>query len=129
VEGLEDEREAKSEIRMFDLLLEQAATEDVLFSARHLSLPLEWFDRFFPLWMEPEELGNIPAEELRLYRQMNGSRPLKELVLAETSLRQERMDMVLLQLQNGNLALLPRALDEIQSRGRKRSAWVKKLLG
>jgi hypothetical protein len=129
VEGLEDEREAKSEIRMFDLLLEQAATEDVLFSARHLSLPLEWFDRFFPLWMESEEPGSASDEELQFYRQMDGTRSLKELVLAHSDLRQERMDMVLLQLQNGNLALLPRSVDELQSKGRKRSAWLKKLLG
>src|SRR2546430_1357047 len=36
VDSVEEERDAKSEIRMFDLLLEQAAAEEVLFSARHL---------------------------------------------------------------------------------------------
>jgi len=135
VEGLEDEREAKSEIRMFDLLLEQAATEEVLFSARHLSLPLEWFDRFFPLWVEPDEPERdereIPREELDFYRRMDGSRSLRELVLEREDRRQERMDLVLLELQNGHLALLPRPLEELRARGGrgKKNPWVRKLLG
>jgi hypothetical protein len=129
VEGLEDEREPKSEIRMFDLLLEQAATEEVLFSARHLSLPLEWFDRFYPVWVEPDETADVPQDDLRFYRLMDGSRSLRELVFEDEHRKQERMDLLLLQLQNGQLALLPKPLGELRSRWGKRNPWIKKLLG
>ena len=131
VEALEEELEAKSDVRMFDLLLEQAASEEVLFSARHLSLPLEWLDRFFPLWVNTGEGAAPTAEELAFYRRLDGSRSLRELVLTdvEPEARQERMDLVLLQLQQGQLALLPRPIEELRSRDRGfRKAWVQRFL-
>lgn len=132
VERLEEDSDAISEIRMFDLLLEQAASEEVLFTARHLSLPLEWFDRFFPLWVEGEGGGedDLPPDERALYALMDGSRSLRELVLDQPERRDERMDLVLLQLQKGQLALLPRPLAEIRALGRGNSnPWLRRFLG
>jgi hypothetical protein len=133
VDGLEEETESKSEIRMFDLLLEQASEEDVLFTPRHLSLPLEWLDRFFPLWVESlDDATGLAADEHAFYRSMDGSRSLGDLVLngVEPRRRQELMDMVLLQLQQGKLALLPRPLAEIQALGKgSRNPWLRRFLG
>jgi hypothetical protein len=133
VERLDEHHDATSEIHVFDLLLEQAASEEVMFSARHLALPLEWFDRFFPLWVADEnapEAEDLPADERELYRRMDGSRSLRELVLDEPAQRNERMDLVLLQLQKGQLALLPRPLAELQALGRgSRNPWIRRLMG
>jgi hypothetical protein len=132
VDRLDDDFEPSSEIRMFDLMLEQAASEEVLFTARHLSLPLEWFDRFFPLWVEDglEVAPDHPEEERELYALMDGSRSLRELVLAQPARRSERMDLVLLQLQKGQLALLPRPLAELKALGRGiRNPWLRRFMG
>ena len=128
---VEEEHDSKSEIRMFDLLLEQAAEEEVLFSARHLSLPLEWLDRFFPLWVEGDE-NAASEDEMVFFRSMDGSRSLRELVLpnAASQRREELMDLVLLQLQKGQVALLPRPLAEIQALGRGvKNPWLRRLMG
>ena len=69
------------------------------------------------------------AEDLAFNRLMDGSRSWGELVLTEEGRRQERMDLVLLQLQNGHLALLPRPIAELRAHGKgKKNPWVRKLL-
>ena len=131
IDRLDEAGDRSSEIRMFDLLLEQAASEEVLFSARHLSLPLEWLDRFFPLWVESEEGDAEPvgADEAAFYRRMDGSRSLGDL-LDDPSRRQERMDLVLLELQKGRLALLPRPLPEIKALGSGvKNPWLRRFMG
>ena len=132
VEGLEEHGDSISEIHMVDLLLEQAASEEVLFSARHLALPLDWFDRFFPLWVEDERSGGaqpLAPDERELYTRMDGSRSLRELVLEDPARRDARMDLVLLQLQKGQLALLPRPLAELRAMGRgSHNPWLRRLL-
>jgi hypothetical protein len=132
VEGLEEAADSRSEIRMFDLLLEQATAEEVLFSPRHFSLPLEWLNRFFPLWVEGEVAAPERADEQAFYELMDGSRSLGDLVLGEVEpeRRQERMDLVLLQLQKGQLALLPRPLAELKALGKgSRNPWLRRFLG
>jgi hypothetical protein len=131
VERLDEESAVSSEIRLFDLMLEQATEEEVLFSPRHLSLPLEWLHRFYPLWVEGEEAAPVRADELAFYRLMDGSRSLGDLVLTDVPAdrREERMDLVLLQLQKGHLALLPRPIEELRSQSRGfRKAWVQRFM-
>jgi hypothetical protein len=132
VEGLEEAADSRSEIRMFDLLLEQATEEEVLFTPRHFSLPLEWLKRFFPLWVEGGSAEVVGADELGFYQLMDGSRSLADLVLAEVQpeRREERMDLVLLQLHKGQLALLPRPLAELKALGKgSRNPWLRRFMG
>lgn len=134
VERLDEESNASSEIRMFDLMLEQANEEEVLFSPRHLSLPLDWLHRFYPLWVEGEgeDPDPVRADELAFYRLMDGSRSLGDLVLTDVPAdrREERMDLVLLQLQKGQLALLPRPLAELRALGKgARNPWLRRFMG
>lgn len=138
VDRLDEESGASSEIRMFDLMLEQANEEEVLFSSRHLSLPLDWLHRFYPLWVEEnerveaEEIRPVRADELAFYRLMDGSRSLGDLVLTDVPAdrREERMDLVLLQLQKGQLALLPRPLAELKALGKgARNPWLRRFMG
>ncbi|HEV8241969.1 MAG TPA: DUF4388 domain-containing protein [Thermoanaerobaculia bacterium] len=132
VDRLDEVSGASSEIRMFDLMLEQANEEEVLFSPRHLSLPLEWLHRFYPLWVEGEEIEAVRADEMAFYRLMDGSRSLGDLVLTDVPAdrREERMDLVLLQLQKGQLALLPRPLAELKALGKgARNPWLRRFMG
>lgn len=138
VDRLDEESGASSEIRMFDLMLEQANEEEVLFSSRHLSLPLDWLHRFYPLWVEEnerveaEEIRPVRGDELAFYRLMDGSRSLGDLVLTDVPAdrREERMDLVLLQLQKGQLALLPRPLAELKALGKgARNPWLRRFMG
>jgi hypothetical protein len=121
------------EIRLFELLMEQAAQEDVVFTSRHLSLPLEVLQEFFPVWVEPEREDAEAAEEadpaaVDFYRAMDGTRSLHQLVLEAEHDRERRMELVLLQLRRGNLALLPRSLPELRSRQpAARRAWLRRL--
>ncbi len=118
-----------TEIRILDLLMEQAAEEEVLFSGRHLSLPLQAFDRFYPVWLEVEsELSEMSPEALQLCRRMDGSNSIHTLVISAGRQREERMETVLVELRKGNLVLLPRPLDEMTSmRDQKRGAWLRRL--
>jgi Domain of unknown function (DUF4388) len=132
VERLDEESNASSEIRLFDLMLEQANEEEVLFSSRHLSLPLDWLHRFYPLWVEGDGIEPVRADEMAFYRLMDGSRSLGDLVLTDVPAdrREERMDLVLLQLQKGQLALLPRPIAELRALGKgTRNPWLRRFMG
>lgn len=134
VEGVEEEKDSTNEVRMFDMLLEQAAEEEVLFTPRHFSLPLEWLNRFFPLWVDAEgaDAETPLADELAFYRLMDGNRSLGDLVLSEVEPQQRamRLDLVLLQLQKGRLALLPRPLADLKALGKgSLNPWVRRFMG
>lgn len=131
VEGLEEANERGSGvIELFDLMLEQAAEEEVLFSSSHLSLPLEWLDRFFPLWVEDGADSDAVSPDHEFHRSLDGSRSLRQLLNAEPDRQKERMEMVLVQLQQGRLALLPRPVEELRALGKgARNPWLRKLMG
>lgn len=127
--GEETVGRVSKEIRIFDLLMEQAAEEEVVFSAHHLSLPLEVLERFFPVWIEPGKREEDDGEDERAFLEaMDGSSSLHELVLDDEESREEKMELILLELRRGNLALLPRPLDEFVDRSKRgRGAWLSRL--
>jgi hypothetical protein len=118
-----------TEIRILDLLMEQAAEEEVLFSGRHLSLPLQTFDRFYPVWLEVEsEAASLDPEALSLCRQMDGSNSVHALIIDAGGARATRMEALLVELRKGNLVLLPRPLEEMTSvRDSARGGWLRRL--
>jgi hypothetical protein len=134
VDRLEEDDEAKrsTAVALYELMLDEAAEEELLLSARHLALPIEWLDRFFPLWVEAAD-GAAPGltrEDAEFCRQLDGSRSLQQLLQLEPPKRKQRLELVLLQLRNGQLALLPRPLAELRALGEgARNPWFKKLWG
>ncbi|MDX1632830.1 MAG: DUF4388 domain-containing protein [Thermoanaerobaculia bacterium] len=124
-------RGSSTEIRIFDLLMEQAAQEEVLFSRRHLSLPLEVLDEFYPVWMEPESREmSLPSEVEAFRRRMDGSVSLRSLIMEEGADRGRRMEILLLELRKGNLVLLPRPRSEMDSSEEGRGeGWLGRILG
>ena len=131
IESVGDETGGRTstEIRILDLLMEQAAEEEVLFSGRHLSLPLQAFDRFYPVWLEVEsETVDLTVSDLDLCRRMDGSNSIHTLVVDAGGEREKRMETILKELRKANLVLLPRPLEEMTSLADKtREAWMRRL--
>lgn len=127
-EGVESR--SGSEIRMLDLLMEQAVEEEeVVFSRRHLSLPIEILEGFFPVWVEELDLSGFDDEEREFYRAIDGSRALDELVVQAGDARDRRMELVLVQLRRGTLALLPKPVSELEREPRTGGGWLTKIFG
>ena len=129
--GEEDGGRSSVELKIFDLLMDQAAQEEVLFSQRHLALPIDVLDRCYPVWMEFQEGREPPSPEVLAFcRRMDGTKSLRRLVLEDGGDRERRMETILLELRSGNLALLPRPVAEIEAAGRKGwLGWLKGLVG
>lgn len=102
------------EISVYDLLLEQAMEEQGA-TLNQPGLPLEVLQRFYPVWVrEPlAEEGEEAPEARAFYQQLDGSRTLAEVLPAEGAARLRDLDLFLLQLRKGNLALLPAPPDSL----------------
>ena len=106
---------------VYDLLLEQATEEQVLVARRHMAMPLDLLERCYPVWVaEPtaEEQKRMPARARDFYARFDGKTSLGEAFSGDARLRGREMDLLLLQLQKGRLALLPG--DAREARGGRR---------
>jgi len=123
------------EIRVYDLLLAQAAEEQILQARQHLMVPLELLSRFYPICVnEPsaDERRGLPAELQEFYLRFDGRRTLKDLFSADPSLLSKELDLLLQQMHSGNVALLPAPLDELEAEADRRGdsalrRWWRKL--
>ncbi|HEX9798654.1 MAG TPA: DUF4388 domain-containing protein [Thermoanaerobaculia bacterium] len=108
-----------TELRLADLLIEQVAEEQSLYLKQHLSIPFEALERFVPIWVRSLD----SAEETRssrdvraFYEQIDGRRDLAELLAGvDRDERVRRMDRLVLQLRKGALALLPAAVETLET--------------
>ena len=124
------------EMSIYDLLLEQATEEQALVARRHMAVPLDLLERCYPVWVaEPsaEEQKRIPAKARDFYVRLDGRTPLAQAFSNDARLRGREMDLLLLQLQKGSLAILPAPIDNLekQAEGRSPSAvqrWLRRLL-
>ncbi|HQP93967.1 MAG TPA: DUF4388 domain-containing protein [Thermoanaerobaculia bacterium] len=106
----EDPAASSREIHLADLLVEQAAEEEVLFFRSQLAFPLDLLESFHPVWVRelpPEESQRMPARVAAFYDSIDGETPLRTLLAAEPAERGKRMELLALQLRKGSLALLP----------------------
>lgn len=105
------------EMTVHDLLLEQATQEQVLVARRHMAVPLDLLERWVPVWVgEPsaEEQRRMPARARDFYARFDGATPLADAFSGDPRARAREMELLLLQLQKGRLALLPAALDALE---------------
>lgn len=105
------------ELSVFDLLLEQATEEQVLVARRHMAVPLDLLERCYPVWvLEPseEEQRRIPVKARDFYARFDGRTPLGEAFSGDPRQRGRELDLLMLQLQKGSLALLPAPLEKIE---------------
>ncbi|HTQ81242.1 MAG TPA: DUF4388 domain-containing protein [Thermoanaerobaculia bacterium] len=119
----EDWGSGTHEMSVYDLMLEQATEEQVLVARRHMAVPLDLLERIYPVWVgEPaaEEQKRMPARARDFYARLDGLTPLGEAFSGDARLRGREMDLLLLQLQKGRLALLPTSLNRLEAEADER---------
>ncbi len=119
----EDHASSTHEMSVYDLLMEQATEEQVLVARRHMAIPLDLLERCYPVWVaEPatEEQKRMPARARDFYARFDGKTALAEAFSGDARLRGREMDLLLLQLQKGSLALLPAPLDKLEQDAEQR---------
>src|SRR6202035_3721822 len=120
--GEEAER-GTHEMSVYDLLLEQATEEQVLVARRHMAVPLDLLERCYPVWVaEPsaDEQKRMPARARDFYARFDGLTPLEQAFSGDPRLRGREMDLLLLQLQKGRLALLPSPVSKLEEEAESR---------
>lgn len=113
----DDPSHGTHEMSVYDLLLEQAAEEQVLVARRHMAVPLDLLERCYPVWVaEPDddERARMPARARDFYARFDGATRLADAFSGDLRLRGREMDLLLLQLQKGRLALLPASLEQLE---------------
>ncbi len=111
------------EMSVYDLLLEQATDEQALVSRRHMAVPLDFLERCYPVWVEEpseEEQTRMPSRVRDFYARFDGRTPLGEAFSGDPRARGKEMDLLLLQLQKGRLALLPAPVERLEEAAEKR---------
>lgn len=129
--GEEVAASSSMELRVADLLLEQAAEEQVLFSKQHLALPVDVVNRFCPVWVaDPaaEERERMPRWAAELAAKIDGHTRLEAVWAGDHTERHRQADFLVLQLRKGTLALLPEPVDDLERRGRAKG-WLQRVFG
>jgi hypothetical protein len=119
----EEAESGTHEVSVYDLLLEQATEEQVLVAHRHMAVPLELLERSVPVWVgEPTEgeKGRMPARARDFYIRFDGATSLGDAFSPDPRERGHEMDLLLLQLQKGRLALLPAPLEQLELEAEQR---------
>jgi hypothetical protein len=124
---IEDVREAADhgthELSLYDLLLEQAAEEQALVARRHMAVPLDMLERCYPVWVgepTPEEQRRMPARARDFFARFDGRTSLGEAFSGDPRARGREMDLLLLQLQKGRLAILPAPIERLEEEAERR---------
>ncbi len=111
------------EMSVYDLLLEQATEEQVLVARRHMAVPLDLLERCYPVWVEEpaeDEQTRMPAKARDFYARFDGRTSLGNAFSGDARVRGREMDLLLLQLQKGRLALLPAPVDHLEQAAERR---------
>lgn len=111
------------EMSVYDLLLEQATDEQALVSRRHMAVPLDYLERCYPMWVEEpaeEEQTRMPSKVRDFYARFDGRTPLGKAFSGDARARGKEMELLLLQLQKGRLALLPAPVETLEEAAEKR---------
>jgi hypothetical protein len=111
------------ELSVYDLLLEQATEEQVLVARRHMAVPLDLLERCYPVWVEEpaeDEQTRMPARARDFYARFDGRTSLGDAFSGDARIRGREMDLLLLQLKKGRLALLPAPVERLEEQAERR---------
>jgi hypothetical protein len=111
------------ELSVYDLLLEQATEEQVLVARHHMAVPLDLLERCYPVWVEEpaeDEQARMPARARDFYARFDGQTSLGNAFSGDARLRGREMDLLLLQLKKGRLALLPAPVEHLEEQAERR---------
>jgi hypothetical protein len=119
IDAVEEPPEPRTfEVTVYDLLLEQATEDQVLVARRHMAVPLDLLERWYPVWVaEPslEEQRRIPERARAFFARLDGRTSLADAFSGDARQRGRELDLFLLQLQKGSLAILPAPLDRLEA--------------
>ena len=111
------------EIQLYDLLMEQAAEDQILEARDHLMVPVDLLADFYPIWVNelPAEARRSLSPELQeFYLNMDGRRVLRDLFSRDPSVMSRELDLLLRQLRERNVALLPNSLAQLEADAQRR---------
>lgn len=112
-----------TEISLLDVMMEQQASEErTLLSERHFSVPLDLLVHLVPAWTrrrDPrDDRDEVPgAAESRFLAGINGRSPIRDLLSTSAEARSRQLDLLLVELRRGRIALLPAPLGELDLQG------------
>lgn len=132
----ESPKPASREMHLAELLVEQAAEEQVLFFRNHLAFSLNLLDEFYPVWVKDlseVDLRPLPEPSRALIAAIDGETALGALVEGNRAERAWKLELVAELLRKGALALLPMPAGELMKAaaadaGDGKLAWWKDLL-
>ncbi len=117
------------EISLYNLLLEQAAEDEMYMTRQHLSVPLSLIERFIPVWaQEPsaKDLDALPPEQRDFLKRFDGKTMLKDLLSTEQAAVNQELDALLEQLRAASIALLPSSPADLDATANRRGEPVQK---
>jgi hypothetical protein len=127
IEEVNDPADSGStELRLADLLLEQVAEERAVLFRHHLSLPFDAIEHCVPVWVRSPSGAEQErwSDGLRdFFDRVDGRTDLATLFgTVPVEERAARMDRLVLQFREGNVALLPASLEELDRRAGSEAA-------
>lgn len=137
VEVGEVEEAGTFEVSVYDLLLEQATEDQILVARRHMAVPIDLLEHCYPVWVEEpnaDEQKRMPSRARDFYSRFDGQTSLGDAFSGDPRQRGREMELLLLQLQKGRLALLPVPLNRLEEEAEKRGTpplqrWWKRVFG
>lgn len=98
------------EMSVYEVLLEQATEEQAIQGHRQMAIPLELIERAYPVWVSlpsEDEKERMPERARFFYSRLDGNSTLGAVFSTDGRERSREMDLFLLQLEKGRLAILP----------------------
>ena len=106
-----------SELSLLDVLMEQAATEEsTLLSERHFAIPVDVLVQLVPAWTarRADEAGAGRDADARFLAAIDGRTPIRDLLSTAAETRRRQLELLLVELRRGRLALLPAPVAEVR---------------
>lgn len=117
------------ELNLYNLLLEQAAEDELIMTRQHLAVPLSLIESFIPVWVrEPsaKEFEALVPEQSQFLKKFDGRSTLKQILSSEQNTVNHELDALLEQLRVGGIALLPSSPAELDAAANRRGEPVQR---
>ena len=117
------------ELNLYNLLLEQAAEDEMIMTRQHLAVPLSLIEGFIPVWVqEPaaKDLEVMAPEASAFLKRFDGRTPLKKMLSSDHGTVNHELDALLEQLRVGRIALLPSSPADLDTSANRRGEPVQK---
>lgn len=107
------------EIDLRELLLGIESGEEVVVGAGSAILPIAFVEGWVPIWikrLDADEIERMPAAQRAFLEGIDGRTTLRRLLSSVPEVREDQMELLLVEIQKRNVLLLPAALEEVERR-------------